>query len=381
MGSSREFNRLCERLRVESSKQMKQSSDSTAVLDNAKNVIGFSNKLRHARPSSISLNISTFTTHTPGLESLLRHVQTCSRLCDVRLAGSDYRLSASALTTVVRLFLQAIGKNRNIERVALYNIILEVDTLARIIGSSSSAISHMSLASCYISKSDDYPTSIKTLCHAMKANTSIESLHLISLEDRLLVPLLEQMQTHTALRQLDVTYGSVHAAEAIAGVLVSPQTPFLEHLILRDSPLLSLEPIVRSVLRRSGGLRRLDILNCDIDGVSANLLRMLFCSSKQLESVALCDLDLEDDTNNLRDLLAGLAGCASLRSLQVRRLQGGDNSKKKCACYEECLAPFLQEATQLRSVDLDRHILAALESKMDMTKLVSFYGRKESRTL
>jgi hypothetical protein len=224
---------------------------------------------------------------------------------------------------------------------------------------SSSTLSHLSLTSCYLSGSkEEFVTSVKALQQAFRENTSIERLNLLLLEDRLLVPLLETMHDHTALRQLDVSYGTLAAAAAVAEIIASPKTPFLRHVIVRNSSLLSFEPIVRS-LRNNKNIRNLELIKCDIDAVSAGLLKTLFRSPRQqIEFLSLVDLDLEEDTN-LEDILSGLAHSHTLRDLTIQGLNIGNHDLRALAMFMSAQ----DQSSQMR-VDLDRDVIRALEPFM-----------------
>lgn len=326
----------------------------TAVLNDS-NVASTADRMaHHQRPSIITLNISLLTNHTKGLETLLHFVQSSPTLTDVRLAGADPAATTSALITVVKRFILAIDKNPNIERLALYDVRFEAEALAKLLRTTST-LTHLSLTSCFLSKHDDFLSSVRTLQQAFRENSSLERLNLVYLEDRLLVPLLETMYNHTSLRVLDVSYASVSAASAMAQIIASPKAVFLEHVLIRNSSLLAFEPIVRS-LRSNKSVRTLELVKCDIDAVSAALLKTLFRSSRQnIESLKLVDLDLEEDTN-LEDILSGLAHCQALRTLQMHGLNIREQDLRALAMFVSA-----QDETSMVHVDLDKHVAQALK--------------------
>jgi hypothetical protein len=169
------------------------------------------------------------------------------------------------------------------------------------------------------------------------------------------VPLLETMPHHTALRELDVSYGTIEAAVAVAQIISSLKASFLRHVIIRHSSLLNFEPIVRS-LRNSRNVRKLDLVKCDIDAVSAGLLKTLFRSSRQhIEFLSLIDLDLEEDTN-LEDILAGLAHSQALRDLTIQGLNIREQDLRALAMFM-----FAQDESSQIRIDLDRDVIHALK--------------------
>jgi hypothetical protein len=358
MGVTLDFNKFCERrLRSNTTAKLKQYAISAVLNDS--NVAAFAERVAQQRPRIVSLNISLLTNHTNGLEALIRLVQSLPELTDIRLAGSDQTQTTTALTSVVKRFVQAIDTNPNIERLALYNVRLDAEAMVKLVRSSST-LSHLSLTSCYLSagSKEEFVTSVKALQQAFRENTSIERLNLLLLEDRLLVPLLETMHDHTKLRELDVSYGTLAAAAAVAEIIASPKTPFLRHVIVRNSSLLSFEPIVRS-LRNNRTIRNLELIKCDIDAVSAGLLKTLFRSPRQqIEFLSLVDLDLEEDTN-LEDILSGLAHSQTLRDLTIQGLNIGNHDLRALAMFMSAQ----DKSSQIR-VDLDRDVIHALEPFM-----------------
>jgi hypothetical protein len=365
MSVSLDLNKFCDRRRrlqstnSNNARTLGKPFAAVSAVLNDSNVAAFAERIAQQRPRIVSINISLLTNHTNGLEALLRLVQCHPELTDIRLFGSDQTQTTTALSSVVKRFVQAIDKNPNIERLALYNVQFDAEDIAKLLRATTT-LSHLSLTSCHLSGSkEDFSTSVKALQQAFRENTSIERLNLILLEDRLLVPLLETMLNHTALRALDVSYGTTAAAAAVAQIIASPKTPFLRHVIVRNSSLLTFEPIIRS-LRNNRNVRKLELVKCDIDAVSAGLLKTLFRSPKQqIESLNLVDLDLEEDTN-LEDILSGLAHSQNtLRDLTIQGVNIGDQDLRALAMFM-CAQ---DESSQLR-VDLDRDVIHALKPFM-----------------
>lgn len=341
--ASEQIHKLCERLRVEPRRDI-DGNKSTAVLQQDNHRIArFATSLHSNHPRSVSLNLSNLTTQTEGLDSLLIYVQSSPTLVDVRLAGSDCRNSASAHTVIVQKFLVAISRNTSIEGVALSNLRLDASALAKVL--SCNLIISISLDSCSVYSQGN---AIETLAKAgFGKNTSLEKLHLVGLEERLLLPILKQVRN---LHTLDVSYGSIEAAGCISKVIAN--SPRLVSLTLRDSSLLYVEPIVRKLQRST--VQRFEIVNCDMDVYNCSLLSCLFrYKETKIKYLNLCNVDFEDDSN-LEALLQGLVHSESLtrfRLHHVQNLQARDY---------EALIQFLQDSKHLTRIDLDRTILSTL---------------------
>lgn len=343
--------------------------DPSGLLLDRANTPRFANALRQSKHPvpTLSLNISQLTsTKAEGLDQLLHFVQTSVSLLDVQLAGSDVGSSCVSGCAVPARFLQAIAKNPKIQQLSLYNMRLDAETFSRLVVQTQT-LTHLTLANCTIvtdtvngiNFTDQSNSCIDKVVSSFGRNKSIESLRLVSLEKKLLVLILEQLKSHSQLKELDVSYGCVAAAQAIGQVVSSLHTPFLERLVLRDSPLFSFEHVVRSLIIKGNNntspcsLKRLDIVNCDIDSVSASLLRTLYRSKAQsIQRISFCNIDLEDDSH-WEEIFQGISGSVTLRHLLLHRVNLQDRDL-------QALTKLLQTHPSLRRVDLDGKILFAL---------------------
>jgi len=353
-----QFTENCEKLRAQSRSNDNLTSMDHQVLHLDSNNVAFLADALFANKNHVpvlSLDLSLLTGQARGLDRLLKFVGTSECLHDVRLLGSEYSRSI-ALNSVVNRFLQAFHKNHHaIERLTLHNVGLDADSFARLVRHSRT-LSYLCLNGCCVT------TDGKNRLHSMtkvgaafEANTCIQSIRLVELEEDLLNTILAPLQSHQPLRKLDVAYGSVASAEAIGEVVGSPRTPFLHHLVLRDSSLISLEPIVRAVMRKRTPLQKLELHNCDLDSVSAALLRSLFRSKHQtIEDVSLCDLDVEDESN-LQDLFAGIGRSPTICKLKIHHIPGVLEAAGFAA-----LVRMLRSNLHLKHVNLDRKILKAI---------------------
>jgi hypothetical protein len=196
---------------------------------------------------------------------------------------------------------------------------------------------------------------------AIGTNEYIRKLSLLQLEESLLLSILRQVKLRSpgSLKVLDVSYGSLLAAEAIGDVvrMIKPM-----HLILRDSAVLHMETMVREWTRVSS-LRRLDLIGCDLDAIAASVLRA-YLRTPNMKLQQLCFSDMELDEGNLEEILGGVRQCASLKRLKLHlvQLQPGDvNALKDLIRYNKYLT----------NIDLDRSILTSLEQVRTLERMGS----------
>lgn len=360
-----QFTNLCENLRAKS--RSTDSMDSLHLDDD--NIAGIAEALHRNKHGVefLSLNISLVTTQqASGLERLLRFVQASTSLQDFRLLGSDNR----ALRSVVKRFLQAIHKNEHLERLSLHNVGLEADSFARLVRHSQ-RLTHLCLAGCSVTDGKNNPHYMAKIGDAFNVNRSIETLRLVALEESFLNTILGSIKSRRQLRRLDVAYGSVASAEAIGEVVGSTLTPVLKTIVLRDSSLLSLESIVRS-MTSNNKIAKFEIHNCDLDSVSAALLRALFRSKQHsIEEVSLCDLDVEDESN-LEDVFDGLGRGSTVSHLRIHHV---DLQKEGLSA----LVRMLMSNKRLSHVNLDRKILSAIAHDKNTNSSTEFANKSTTR--
>jgi len=361
-----QFNQICEKLRAKSRNTDNHAKDNEALHLEDDNVAAFVDALQLSkdRVQTLSLNISLLTGQAPGLDRLLKFIENSGpSLREVRLLGSDYR--STALNSIVKRFLVAIHKKQNVERLTLYKLGLDFESFARLVRNSQTLFD-LTLYSCSITDGgNNSPISMGKVGEAFAVNRSIERLRLVELHEELLNTILQPMKTHRGLRKLDVAYGSVASAEAIGEVIGSSVTTGLGHLVLRDSSLLHLEPIVRNLSTTTSTVQKLEIQNCDLDSVSAALLRSLFRTpygkkirSTLIEDVTLCDVDVEDESD-LEDLFYGIARSSNVKRLKVHHV-GCNMTMETNFRALEALLHMLKNNRHLQVVNLDRKLLAAI---------------------
>ena len=362
------FTGLCETRRAQARNANISTLDHETIhLDDA-NVASLVNALckNTYRGQMLSLNISQLTGHVSGLDRLFKFIENSSSnsIREVRLFGSDSNYQSSALHSLVKRFLVAIQKRNNLERLTLHQLGLDADSFYRLVRQSHT-LTHLNLRACYIS--EESPHNLEKVGEAFSCHRSLISLRLVELREDLLNAILLPLKAHAPqLRKLDVSYGSAASAEAIGEVLGSSQTPALRHLVLRNSSLIHLESIVRNM----GTIQKLEIRNCDLDSVSAALLRSLFCRScvksrtasttikVNIEEVSLYDLDIDDETN-LVDILDGLARSTTIKRLRMHHV-GSDRMRLPRSATVDALLKMLKANQHLQEVNLDRNLLADL---------------------
>ena len=361
---------LCGKLRAKKARttdDLVMESDTLHLEDD--NVASISDSLykRSDRVQMLSLNISQLTGQVPGLESLLKYIETPNNdLREVRLLGSDRNNRSSSFPLLVKRFLVAIQRRRNLERLTLHQVGLHADSFAMLVRHSP-ALSHLSLLGCFIVDCGK-PQYLDQIVDAFACNCSIISLQLVELDEDFLNSILSSVKSHAhQLRKLNVSYGSVASADAIGEVLGSSLIPTLRHLVLRDSSLVHLEPIVRNL----GRIQKLEIRNCDLDSVSAALLRSLFrrpgatshstCTTRTaiIEDISFYDLNIEDESN-LEDIFDGIALSSTVKRLRIHHAFCEQTMVRPGPSTTDALLKMLKTNQQLEALSLDRKLLVAI---------------------
>jgi hypothetical protein len=360
-----------------------------------------------SRPlEALSIHISALTAQTTKAATLvLQFVQTAPHLHDVRLcSGNNYstappcRTSRTTTTTTascsstaqqtmaVKRFLNAVCANPSIEHLTLDGVTVDATSIVNLLvapryhSKKNPRLSDLSLSECTLvpSSAGDADGHLKRIAAAFRANRSLESVALAGLDDPVLLHILHGLKSHTALRRLDVSYVSARSAAAIA-TLIHPQShvtssdssissssssnnrkPPLEYLVLRDSSLLAFEPIVRSLQQQhqfqnnpcSAVVKSLEITNCDIDAVSASLLRSLARSSGTIQSYSFCYVDF-DRPDNLDDILQGLQWSTAVQRIKLHHM----NVQPP---VQALLSLVHTSNKNLHRVELDRKLLSLL---------------------
>lgn len=377
------YSKLCEKLRAKSHGVMAELDHSALLLDDG-NISRFADKLWNSNQAVpvLSLNLSRIGTSNrrkgtasesswlpDGLDRLLHYIRTSPYLVDVRLSGSDCGAKPSVLHAVVTHFLEAIENNPSIRRLGLFNVGLEVESLARHVRRTKT-LQHLSIVRCTLYKRTmigqrDETVSLctKKMAASFALNKSIISLRLVDLDENIMTSILEQLKVHGTLQKLDVSCTTAQITSMVGQLTNGGSNVIstLNHLILRDSALQGFESMVRCLTFGKSQVQRLDVVNCSIDTVSASLFRTLFRSTKHnIQHISFCDVLLSDDTV-LEEMFDGLSQNKTIHQLTLHRVALQDRDY-------QALHHLLQNDKSLNHVNLDRTILAYLDSQRKQSK-------------